>query len=179
MKPRRYEDIYSRREDHQPRSLKLESGGLFALLDGPREKTVWAMEERGVSVDHATLNRWVITYAPEVAKQFRRHPRPVNRRLASQRGAHLLRQIRTPVLDKDLRARFPQWDPGMVDDSAPELHAASPQFSPSLSPPVPTGAYCVHSRKTMGGWARNSAQYCRSVVSTISGESSGSRHVTC
>jgi transposase-like protein len=26
------------------------------------------MEERGVNVDHATLNRWVIRYAPTIAK---------------------------------------------------------------------------------------------------------------
>jgi putative transposase len=25
------------------------------------------MEERGVNVDHATLNRWVIRYAPAIA----------------------------------------------------------------------------------------------------------------
>jgi putative transposase len=25
------------------------------------------MEERGVNVDHATLNRWVIRYAPTIA----------------------------------------------------------------------------------------------------------------
>ena len=37
------------------------------------------MQERGVSVDHSTLNRWVIKYAPEVEKQFRRHQRPVGR----------------------------------------------------------------------------------------------------
>lgn len=37
------------------------------------------MQERGVSVGHATLNRWVIKYAPEVEKQFRRHQRPVGR----------------------------------------------------------------------------------------------------
>ena len=37
------------------------------------------MQERGVSVDHATLNRWVIKYAPKVEKQFRRHQRPVGR----------------------------------------------------------------------------------------------------
>src|ERR1700745_4350731 len=30
------------------------------------------MGERGVVVDHATLNRWVIKYAPEFAKAFRR-----------------------------------------------------------------------------------------------------------
>ena len=37
------------------------------------------MHERGVSVDHATLNRWVIKYAPEVEKQFRRRQQPVGK----------------------------------------------------------------------------------------------------
>ena len=34
------------------------------------------MGERGVAVDHATLNRWVVKYAPEVEKQFRARKRP-------------------------------------------------------------------------------------------------------
>ena len=37
------------------------------------------MGERGVTVDHSTLNRWVIKYAPEVEKAFRRRQRPVGR----------------------------------------------------------------------------------------------------
>ena len=37
------------------------------------------MSERGVTVDHSTLNRWVIKYAPEFEKAFRRHQRPVGR----------------------------------------------------------------------------------------------------
>src|SRR3954469_17786609 len=37
------------------------------------------MGERGVAVDHSTLNRWVIKYAPEFAKQFCRQQRPVGR----------------------------------------------------------------------------------------------------
>src|ERR1700750_3083326 len=37
------------------------------------------MGERGVSVDHSTLNRWVLKYAPEVEKQFRGRQRPVGR----------------------------------------------------------------------------------------------------
>jgi putative transposase len=37
------------------------------------------MGERGVAVDHSTLNRWVIKYAPEVEKAFRRRQRPVGR----------------------------------------------------------------------------------------------------
>ena len=39
------------------------------------------MKERGVAVDHATLNRWVIKYAPEVEKAFRAQPRLVKSRL--------------------------------------------------------------------------------------------------
>ncbi len=35
------------------------------------------MGERGVSVDHSTLNRWVVKYVPEVEKQFRTRKRPV------------------------------------------------------------------------------------------------------
>jgi len=35
------------------------------------------MGERGVAVDHSTLKRWVIKYAPEFEKQFRRRQRPV------------------------------------------------------------------------------------------------------
>ena len=34
-------------------------------------------EERGLGVDHATLNRWVIKYSPEFEKQFRRRHQPV------------------------------------------------------------------------------------------------------
>ena len=37
------------------------------------------MGERGVTVDHSTLNRWVIRSAPAVEKQFRHHQRPVGR----------------------------------------------------------------------------------------------------
>ena len=36
-------------------------------------------QERGVVVDHSTLNRWVIKYAPEVEKQFRRRQQPVGK----------------------------------------------------------------------------------------------------
>jgi len=46
-----------------------------------REIILWGvrMKERGVPVDHSTLNRWVIKYAPEFEKQFRRRQRPVGR----------------------------------------------------------------------------------------------------
>ncbi|MFG6070410.1 IS6 family transposase [Stenotrophomonas indicatrix] len=38
------------------------------------------MAERGVIVDHSTLQRWVIRLVPLLDKAFRRHKRPVGRR---------------------------------------------------------------------------------------------------
>jgi putative transposase len=35
------------------------------------------MEERGVSVDHATINRWVVKYSPQLEEAFHRRKRPV------------------------------------------------------------------------------------------------------
>ena len=37
------------------------------------------MRERGVVVDHSTLNRWVIKHAPEFEKQFHRRQRSVGK----------------------------------------------------------------------------------------------------
>jgi putative transposase len=34
------------------------------------------MQERGVSVDHATINRWVIKYSPQLEEAFHRRKRP-------------------------------------------------------------------------------------------------------
>src|ERR1700745_815621 len=35
------------------------------------------LEERGVEVDHATINRWVIKYSPLLEEAFHRRKRPV------------------------------------------------------------------------------------------------------
>jgi transposase-like protein len=35
------------------------------------------MQERGVSVDHSTSNRWVLKYAPQLEEAFYRRKRPV------------------------------------------------------------------------------------------------------
>jgi putative transposase len=35
------------------------------------------MRERGVCVDHSTINRWVITYSPQLEEAFHRRKRPV------------------------------------------------------------------------------------------------------
>ncbi len=36
------------------------------------------MQERGVEVDHSTINRWVLKYAPELDKRIRSHLKPTN-----------------------------------------------------------------------------------------------------
>jgi transposase-like protein len=36
------------------------------------------MAERGVNVDHSTINRWVLKYAPELDKRIRSHLKPTN-----------------------------------------------------------------------------------------------------
>jgi putative transposase len=36
------------------------------------------MCERGVHVDHSTVNRWVIKYSPQPAAAFQRRKRPVS-----------------------------------------------------------------------------------------------------
>ena len=35
------------------------------------------MEERGVQVDHSTINRWVVKYSPQLEEAFHRRKRPV------------------------------------------------------------------------------------------------------
>jgi transposase-like protein len=38
------------------------------------------MEERGVPVDHATIQRWVVKYSPQLEEAFHRRKRPLGRR---------------------------------------------------------------------------------------------------
>jgi putative transposase len=82
------------------------------------------MGERGVTVDHSTLNRWVIKYAPEFEKVFRRRQRPVGRswRLdetyvkikgksaylyrAVDKEGHTIDFLLTPMRDRDAAEAF-------------------------------------------------------------------------
>ncbi len=82
------------------------------------------MGERGVAVDHSTLNRWVIKYAPEIEKQYRRRQCPVGRswRLdetyvkikgkwayfyrAVDKDGHTIDFLLTPTRDRDAAEAF-------------------------------------------------------------------------
>ena len=37
------------------------------------------MEERGIDLDHATVNRWVVKYSPALESKFRKHKKPVGK----------------------------------------------------------------------------------------------------
>jgi putative transposase len=82
------------------------------------------MGERGVAVDHSTLNRWMIKYAPAFEKVFRRRQQPVGRswRLEETyvkmkgKGTYLYRAVDkegqtidfllTPARDRDAAGAF-------------------------------------------------------------------------
>ena len=82
------------------------------------------MGERGVVVDHSTLNRWVIKYAPAFEKAFRRRQCPVSRSWRMDetyvkikgKGAYLYRAVDkeghtidfllTPTRDRDAAEAF-------------------------------------------------------------------------
>jgi putative transposase len=50
------------------------------------------MLERGVHVDHSTINRWVIKYSPQLEAAFQHRKRPVSLQLpafcATEEGRH-------------------------------------------------------------------------------------------
>src|SRR5205814_2126465 len=82
------------------------------------------MGERGVALDHSTLNRWAIKYTPEVEKRFRRRQRAVGRswRLdetyvkikgkwaylyrAVSKDGHTIDFLLTPTRDRDAAEAF-------------------------------------------------------------------------
>lgn len=47
----------------------------YALSYRDLEEMMW---ERGIDVDHSTLNRWVLKYAPELDKRIRPYLQPTN-----------------------------------------------------------------------------------------------------
>src|SRR5215470_12761315 len=82
------------------------------------------MGERSVTVDHSTLNRWVIKYAPEFEKAFRRRQCPVGRSWrmdetyvkikgkaaylyrAVDKDGHTIDFLLTPTRDRDAAEAF-------------------------------------------------------------------------
>ena len=54
------------------------------------------MAERGFSVDHSTINRWVLQYSPQLDAAFRHKKKRVASRLPSPRAERVARTGRGP-----------------------------------------------------------------------------------
>src|SRR5580704_14578590 len=59
------------------RSSSCASGGTRVLINLSLRDLVIMMAERGISVRHTTILRWVQRYLPEFEKRWRRYARPV------------------------------------------------------------------------------------------------------
>ncbi|MBC8719691.1 IS6 family transposase [Ochrobactrum sp. Marseille-Q0166] len=61
---------------HFPKSVMLYAVFFYARYSVSYRDLEEIMAERGVDMDHATLNRWVVRYAPQIAAEAQRRKRP-------------------------------------------------------------------------------------------------------
>ena len=66
-------------ETHFPKDVILYTGFFSVRYGVSYPVLAVTMEERGVNVAHATLNRWVIRYAPAIAAKAQSQKRNTNR----------------------------------------------------------------------------------------------------
>ncbi len=62
---------------HFPREIILTGVRWYVAYPLSTRHVEELMRERGVHVDHATINRWVVKYSPQLEEAFHRHKRPV------------------------------------------------------------------------------------------------------
>ena len=62
---------------HYPREVILYSVFFYVRYGVSYRDLEEIMAERGISVDHATLNRWVVRYSPLIAKEAKKRKQPV------------------------------------------------------------------------------------------------------
>jgi putative transposase len=62
---------------HFPREIILTGVRWYVAYPLSTRHVEELMRERGVPVDHATINRWVVKYSPQLEEAFHRHKRPV------------------------------------------------------------------------------------------------------
>src|SRR6476469_1566368 len=78
MLPRRRETMaISFKGAHFPQDIILMGVRWYVAYPLSTRHVEELMEERGVDVDHATINRWVIKYSPQLEEAFHRRKRPV------------------------------------------------------------------------------------------------------
>ena len=58
---------------HFPKDIILQTVRWYVAYSLSYRDVEELMQERGISVDHSTLNRWVIHYSPLLENEFRHH----------------------------------------------------------------------------------------------------------
>jgi len=61
---------------HFPKSIILYAVFFYVRYSVSYRDLQEIMAERGVEIDHATLNRWVVKYSPQIAAQAQKRKRP-------------------------------------------------------------------------------------------------------
>jgi transposase-like protein len=64
---------------HYPKYIILQCVRWYVAYSPSYRNIEETMSERGFEVDYATLNRWVVYYAPEIELNSRQYKLPVNR----------------------------------------------------------------------------------------------------
>jgi putative transposase len=62
---------------HFPQEIMLTGVRWYVAYPLSTRRVEERMEERGVQVDHTTINRWVIQYSPQLEAAFHRRKQPV------------------------------------------------------------------------------------------------------
>lgn len=60
---------------HFPKSVIVHAVFFYVRYPVSYRELQEILDERGISVDHATLNRWVVRYSPQIAEQAQRRKR--------------------------------------------------------------------------------------------------------
>ncbi|WP_221898649.1 IS6 family transposase, partial [Bathymodiolus japonicus methanotrophic gill symbiont] len=74
-----YDHILSFKGTHFPKDVILYAVFFYVRYGVSYRDLEEIMEERGVEVDHATLNRWVIRYSPAIAVKAKSQKRETNK----------------------------------------------------------------------------------------------------
>ena len=77
------------------------------------------MEERGVNVDHATLNRWVIRYAPTIAAKAQSQKRNQSSSIDDDDTKSKIKNYYSSNADRDIELVFSKMSSllGLMDET--------------------------------------------------------------
>ena len=64
---------------HFPRDIILMAMRWYSAYPLSYRNVEELLEERGIQVDHATVNRWIVKYSPDLEAKFRQTKKPIGK----------------------------------------------------------------------------------------------------